>query len=505
MVERIYLQPERPRISDLLRAVETECRQRGLKAPTFHTLQARLRELDQDDLVRRRFGAVAARQRFGPVGCSSLQPTSPLEVVQIDHTLVDVVVVDELERLPLGPPWLTLAIDVTSRMVIGFYVSLERPSTLSVALALSHAALPKDLWLSDRELDLEWLSCGLPESLHLDNAQEFKSEASERGTGEYGIKLIYRPPGRPHFGGHIERLIGTVMGAVHLLPGTTFASVTKKGSYRPEKTASLTLLELERWLALQIAGVYHHTVHSALHQTPANAWQHGLAQRPRPARQPQDRERFFLDFLPVATGMGKTRIIQRFLRENDSHFDEVRGTTRLPVVALQMPPTPHERDFYEELLVTMEAVLPVGLSSTNLRQRVRILARQLEVRMLVIDEIHAMLSGTFREQRIFLNCLRFLANDLHLPLVCVGTNEAKQALMTDQQLADRFEARELAAWRDDTAFHQLLASFGSTLPLRRASALREAGERIELETLNEEVVTASLVSISDRRTRRTAA
>jgi Bacterial TniB protein len=238
-----------------------------------------------------------------------------------------------------------------------------------------------------------------------------------------------------------------------------------------------------------------------------------------------------------ATGMGKTRIIQRFLRENDSHFDEVRGTTRLPVVALQMPPTPHERDFYEELLVTMEAVLPVGLSSTNLRQRVRVLARQLEVRMLVIDEIHAMLSGTFREQRIFLNCLRFLANDLHLPLVCVGTNEAKQALMTDQQLADRFEARELPAWRDDTAFHQLLASFGSTLPLRRASPLREArmrkrilhltegvtvrvcrlleeaavqaiasgGERIELETLSEEVVTASLVSISDRRTRRTAA
>jgi hypothetical protein len=235
--------------------------------------------------------------------------------------------------------------------------------------------------------------------------------------------------------------------------------------------------------------------------------------------------------------MGKTRIIERFLRENDSHFDEVRGTTRLPVVALQMPPTPHERDVYEELLVTMEAVLPVGLSSTSLRQRVRVMARQLEVRMLVIDEIHAMLSGTFREQRIFLNCLRFLANDLHLPLVCVGTNEAKQALMTDQQLADRFEARELPAWRDDTSFHQLLASFGSTLPLRQASALLEArmrkrilhltegvtvrvcrlleeaavqaiasgGERIELETLSEEVVTASLVSISDRRTRRTAA
>ncbi|MBV8140634.1 MAG: TniB family NTP-binding protein [Verrucomicrobia bacterium] len=72
---------------------------------------------------------------------------------------------------------------------------------------------------------------------------------------------------------------------------------------------------------------------------------------------------------------------------------------------------------------------------------------------------------TFREQRIFLNCLRFLANDLHSPPVCVGTNEAKQAVMTDQQLADRFEARALPAWRDDTGFHQLLASCGSTLPV----------------------------------------
>ena len=68
VVERIYLQPERPRISDLLRAVETECQQRGLKAPAFHTLQARLRELDQDHLVRRRFGAaIKGRNLFSGV------------------------------------------------------------------------------------------------------------------------------------------------------------------------------------------------------------------------------------------------------------------------------------------------------------------------------------------------------------------------------------------------------------------------------------------------------
>src|SRR5208283_745211 len=110
-----------------------------------------------------------------------------------------------------------------------------------------------------------------------------------------------------------------------------------------------------------------------------------------------------------------------------------------PVVSIQMPPAPNERDFYEEALVGMGGVLVTGMSITTLRHRTRILARQLEVHMLIIDEIHSILAGTFREQRIILNAIRFLANDLRIPIVCVGTHDAKQALMTDQQLADRFE------------------------------------------------------------------
>jgi putative transposase len=153
---------------------------------------------------------------------------------------------------------------------------------------------------------LSWPAAGLPEALHLDNAAEFKAEALERGTREYGVQLLYRPPGRPHFGGHIERLIGTMMGAVHLLPGTTFSDPQEKGAYPSEKAAALTLPELERWLALQIVGVYHQRVHAGLGRPPAAAWQEGLERRPRPVRQPQDRERFFLDFLPA-----KRRLIRR--------------------------------------------------------------------------------------------------------------------------------------------------------------------------------------------------
>jgi putative transposase len=202
--ERIYLQPEQPRVSDLLRIITAECQRCALKPPAFHTLQARLHELDQRRVVQRRLGAKAARQRYARVGVSSLQPTLPLEVVQIDHTLVDVVVVDERDRLPLRRPWLTLAIDLASRMVIGFYISLDPPSTLSVALTLAQSVLPKDLWLSDRELELEWPASGLPESLHLDNGAEFKSEALERGTREYGIDQRERFGRNPHVGEPFE-------------------------------------------------------------------------------------------------------------------------------------------------------------------------------------------------------------------------------------------------------------------------------------------------------------
>jgi Bacterial TniB protein len=234
------------------------------------------------------------------------------------------------------------------------------------------------------------------------------------------------------------------------------------------------------------------------------------------------------------TGMGKTRVVQKFLRENRAHFDKKLGRTRLPVVSIQMPPAPVQRDFYEEILVAMGAVFAYGAGITTLRHRIRALARQLEVRMLIIDEIHSLLAGTFRDQRIILNAVRFLANDLRIPLVCLGTEEANQALMTDQQLADRFSAAELPAWENDAAFEQLLLSFESILPLRRPSefrdpkvhqrilsltegvlgricglletaaieAIRSGEERICLALLKEDLVTESLVSIVDRRVRR---
>ena len=305
-IKKFYLSPERPGVIALLREISRVCAEQQLKSPTYRTVRRRLSALDLEAVTRSRLGAKTARQLYQPVQRSPFDDLLPLELVQIDHTQLDVIVVDESERRPIGRPWMTLAIDVASRVVSGFYVSLDPPASISVALALTQSVLPKDLWLADRRLELSWPVAGIPQTLHLDNAPEFDSKALQRGAQEYGIALQYRPLRQPRFGGHIERLIGTVMGAVHLLPGTTFSDIATKGTYPSQKTACLTLPELECWLALQIAGIYHHSVHSALNKPPIQAWSEGLARGLRQPRQPADAESFFLDFLP-----GEYRLIRR--------------------------------------------------------------------------------------------------------------------------------------------------------------------------------------------------
>lgn len=315
-IKEFYLVPEQPSLAALFQEVRRRFADRQLPAPNYRTVVRRVEGLDSRYVMAKRQGSKRARDKFGPVGVSTLHPDFPLDVVQIDHTLVDVMVVDREYRRSIGRPWLTLAVDVATRAVVGFSVSLEAPSALSVSLVLSHAVLPKTPWLADRELqNLDWPMGGLPRLIHVDNAKEFHSQALLRGCQEYSIAIEHRPRRQPHFGGHIERLVGTMMGAVHLLPGTTFSNASEKGSYDSEGRAVLTLPELERWLALQIAGVYHLSPHSALGKTPLEAWREGVAKRKQPLRYPPSAEEFFLDFLPA---------VSRMVQRDGIHFHQIR-------------------------------------------------------------------------------------------------------------------------------------------------------------------------------------
>jgi putative transposase len=303
LIDSVYLTRQRPQIKVLVEEIKRQCASRGLAAPGRKAITARIHARPRQDIVARRHGRKAARDRFAPVA-GSLKIDQPLLMVQIDHTLVDVIVVDSLTRKPIRRPWLTLAIDVCTRCVTGFHLSLEPPSATSVALCLSHSVLSKDGWLAQRDIDAVWPVFGIPATLHLDNAKEFRSEALKRGCEQYGIAIHHRPVRTPHYGGHIERLIGTMMGKVHLLPGTTFSNVQEKGDINPEKTAAMTLAEVERWLGHAIAGVYHRELHRGIGTTPLAAWERGISGdgitpgRGEPAAV-ADPRRFLIDFLPI--------------------------------------------------------------------------------------------------------------------------------------------------------------------------------------------------------------
>ena len=189
------------------------------------------------------------------------------------------------------------------------------------------------------------------------------------------------------------------------------------------------------------------------------------------------RDRMPCLLLYAATGMGKTKLLRKFRREHPAIFDERAGIQRMQIVAMQMPPEPDEKSFYTQLLASLKAPVRTSMNVHQMRHVVRDLLNYIGARMLVIDEVHALLASTYRQQRILLNTLRYMANELRIPLVCAGTADAKIALTTDQQLADRFEAFELPLWQNDEAFIRLLASFQSVFPLRQSSDLTSANSR----------------------------
>ncbi|MEL6207976.1 MAG: Mu transposase C-terminal domain-containing protein [Pseudomonadota bacterium] len=293
-INKHFLKRTRPSISQLVRDVQTDCLSAGLKPPHRRTIVARLEDIDLRKRARRRGDRKIEKALTAVPG--SFHPARPLEVVQIDHTRADVFVVDEETREPVGRPWLTLAMDVYSRMVTGFYLTMDAPSRLSTSLCLLHSVFDKSAWLKERDIVEPWPVAGLPDKVHVDNGPDFRSRAFKRGCDDAGIAIDWRPPGTPRFGGHIERLIGTQMARLHLLPGTTFSNEQDLRDYDSKRHAALTLRELERYIALDIVGSYHQSIHGTLGRPPLAVWQEHEGEIP--LRLPEDRLRFWLTFLP---------------------------------------------------------------------------------------------------------------------------------------------------------------------------------------------------------------
>jgi putative transposase len=299
LMEELYLTPQKRLAAEVVRAIRQRSLQQGLLPPSESTIRRRLNTLSLAERGRRGESHPEAQ----PIDGATPSAAGPLDWVQIDHTPVDVIVVDPIDRVPIGRPWITVAIDVFSRCIAGFYLSLDAPSATGVGLCLTLVASDKAPWLRQRGIEAHWPVVGKPGRLGVDNAAEFHSSAFERGCAQHGIAIEWRPPGQPHFGGIVERVIGTLMQLVHALPGTTFANPVALGGYDSDRMACLTLEELERWFAVAIARYYHRRPHGGLaDETPLHRYEQGLqalAAAGKTVPAPRDPRAFLIDFLPV--------------------------------------------------------------------------------------------------------------------------------------------------------------------------------------------------------------
>lgn len=246
--------------------------------PHKSTLRRRIKVISDYIKVSRRKGPRTAAQMYDPKVGKTPGITHPLSRVEIDHTELDVMLVDEKDRKVLKRPWITVVLDCWSRMVLGFYISFDPPSAFSVGRALGNAMLRKEKFLESIGLsDLQWPCYGKMRTLVCDNGKEFRGTMLKESCAEYNITLKWRPPRKPEKSGMIERYMGTIAEELKDLAGTTKVSKEMRARFKPERTASLTLSAFEKWFTVWLLEVYHKRPHRGIDEMmPIDKWEKGI-------------------------------------------------------------------------------------------------------------------------------------------------------------------------------------------------------------------------------------
>jgi len=275
VLEVHYLSKQKTSFSKIYRLIKQECRKLSLNAPHANTVRNRIKAIDPKLAMKKREGYKKAHEAYNNFDGEFPEGNYPLDVVQIDHTPLDIMLVDENGETR-GRPTLTLAIDVYSRMVTGFYLALQSPGYFNVSQCLLHSLMPKEAFLHDIEVEGEWNVFGTPRVIHVDNGQDLVGSDMQKVCDDLDIELMKRPVANPQFGAHVERLFRTINEEIHNLKGTTFRNVEQKGDYNSIKQATFSLNYLKKWLTQFIVNIYHKRDHHGLGTSPENKYYQGI-------------------------------------------------------------------------------------------------------------------------------------------------------------------------------------------------------------------------------------
>ncbi len=170
------------------------------------------------------------------------------------------------------------------------------------------------------------------------------------------------------------------------------------------------------------------------------------------------------------SNQGKTTLVQRFYKLHGQGYVNEDVEPVKPVILTETS-SANEKSLYLSILEKFAAPFRPASSTSVLLYQTLHLLKACNTRMLIVDEIHSLLTGTPKAQRQVMNAIKHLCNELAIPIVGVGTREAVYVLHTDPQHASRFDVVELPLWELNPEYQNLLTSFEAILPLRKPSNL----------------------------------
>lgn len=176
---------------------------------------------------------------------------------------------------------------------------------------------------------------------------------------------------------------------------------------------------------------------------------------------------------------GKTTIAERFLSKNPQYIatqeepgsGHIYETVIKPVAMIQCPHIPHEKRLYYNILDELNLPYRKTTKPEYLQQQVIGGLVDMQVRVLILDEIHHILSGSGPKQREFLNLIKYLSNQAKVSFIALGTNDSRYVFQSDRQLDNRFDKLILPRWKYDKDFIRLLATIEQILPFEEKKQL----------------------------------
>lgn len=280
-LDSVYLSLQRidrvSAINELCRLIdqhnETVTEDDWIKKPSRATLYRRLQDLDRQIVDRARFGRTESLRMYR-TALVSITSLCILDRIEIDHTLVNIILVDKNTGEILGRPWLTIAIDTYSRIIYGFYLSFDAPSSNSVLQCLLRGVLPKeDIYQKYPDLINPWPAHGFATTVVFDNGLDAHAARVLDALKELGVAFVqYCPSKTPWYKGTVERFFRTLNCLIHTLPGTTFSNPKQRSSYPSEAMASMGLEELEHAIVKWIVDVYQIRTHRTTKMPPLERW-----------------------------------------------------------------------------------------------------------------------------------------------------------------------------------------------------------------------------------------